>query len=294
MGDKLLVVTTLFPLYDFTRQVAGEKAEVSLLLPPGVEPHTFEPTPQDAVRLGRAGLFVYTGDFMEPWAKDFLGGVKNPALRIVNASTGIELLDENEEHHDEEGEHREAGHEDDGHHDAEGKDPHIWLDPRNALIIIESIRAALADISPQNEKYFSDNAATLSGEIKKLDADIEEAVKGFKNRTIVSGGHFAFGYFAKRYGLNNLSPYLGFSPNAEPTPQRIIALVKALKDGQGRAVYFQELINPKVAEVIAKESGAELLLLHGAGNVGKDELAAGVTYLSIMRQNLENLKKGLN
>lgn len=294
--DKLVIVTTLFPQYDFARQIAGDLAEVILILPPGVESHSYEPTPQDIVTIQEADLFVYTGDMMEPWAKKVLSSIQSDSLIIVDASKGVELLqhehDENEIEHEDEHEDEHEG-EDNATHEEGEVDPHIWLDPNNAMIMVDNILEALIAKDPTHSELFMKNASAYQEELQKLDQEFVELFKHVDYNEIIYGGHFAFGYFAHRYGLTHVSPYVGFSPDAEPTPQRIAELIDLMNESGQTVIYFEELVDPKVAKVIAEETGAEMLLLNGAHNITKKELENGATYCSIMRENIEQLKIGL-
>lgn len=281
--SKIQIVTTLFPLYDFSKRLAGDKAEVMLLLPPGVEAHNFEPKPSDIVRISKADLFIYTGPQMEPWVEDILKGIANTKLNVINCSATIELAQE--EDHDETAEHED--------HDHGGKDPHIWLDPILAQQIVNAIAEGLAQKDPANKDFYLSNAVAYNEKLTALDAMIRATLEKCKSRTIIYGGHFAFGYFARRYGLEYLSPYAGFSPNAEPTPRKIAELIETLKKNGISCIYYEELLEPRVARIIAENTGAQLLLLHGAHNISRDELNKGVTYLEIMQGNLERLKLGL-
>jgi len=281
---KLEIVTTLFPTYDFTRQIGKDKVNVSLLLPPGVEAHTFEPKPQDVVRINKADVFIYTGRYMEPWVEDMLQGVSNKKIAVVDASLGVQLMstgDHDEEEEDHEGEHHG------------GKDPHIWVDFGNAQIMVDTIAKALTEKDPVNDAFYLHNAKEYKMKLADLDRRFKETLSTAKHKTIIYGGHFAFGYFAKRYGLEHDSPYDGFSPNAEPSPKAIASLIEKLKKSGIKYIYYEELLDPKVARTISQETGAKLELLHGAHNVSKDELAKGVTFIDIMEDNLKKLRVGL-
>jgi zinc transport system substrate-binding protein len=289
-SGKLQVTTTLFPLYDFSRQVGGDKVEVSLLLPPGVEAHSFEPKSGDIVRISKGDVFVYTGPFMEPWVGDVLAGVINKKLVVINASKGIQLA--GEEGHDEEAGKHDADKEEHHHHG--GMDPHIWVDPVLAQQIVLTIANGFAQKDSTNKEYYLANAKSYNEKLAALDAEIRQTLEGCKNKTILYGGHFAFGYFARRYGLQYLSPYAGFAPDAEPTPRKITEMIEKMKSLGSTYIFYEELLEPRVARVIAESTGAKLLLLHGAHNISREELEKGVTYLDIMRGNLERLKLGLN
>jgi zinc transport system substrate-binding protein len=280
-NNKITVITSLFPQYDFVRQIAQDKVNVTLLLPAGVEPHSFEPTPQTIVTIGNADIFVYTNAMMEPWIEKVIDNVKQDNLLIVESSLGIEYIEHQEE---EEFEEEEEDHEE--------LDPHVWLDPMNAKIMAQNILDALITADPENAEFYKANAAALFIELDELKADYDEVFLDPTHKTIIYGGHFAFGYLANRYGLEILSPYTGFSPNAEPTPQAIIELIDRMTELNIKTIYYQELIDPKTARVIAEQTGAKMVLLHGAHNVTTEELQSGVTYVSIMRENAQKLREG--
>ncbi|MEW6586190.1 MAG: metal ABC transporter substrate-binding protein [Nitrospirota bacterium] len=280
---KIKVVTSLFPLYDFAKNVGKEKADVTLLLPPGMEPHSFEPKPGDIITLSEADVFVYTGKYMEPWVEDMLKGIPNKNLLVIDASKGVALIDEHMHDADERRHHA----------DEYGRDPHIWLDFTNAQTMVENILQGFVAGDPANKDYYLRNAASYTKQLAQLDRKYRNALASCKQNTLIHGGHFAFGYLARRYGLNYISAYQSFSPNAEPTPQNLIELINKLKSNNLHFLFYEELVMPRVAETIAKETGAGMLKLHGAHNVTKAELEEGVTFISLMEQNLVNLKKGL-
>jgi zinc transport system substrate-binding protein len=284
--DKLTVIATLFPQYDFAKQIAKDKAVVRLLLPPGVEAHSYEPAPRDIADIKNANIFIYTSEYMEPWAIKLSGTINNNSAVIVEAGAGIKINEPAESTH----EPGKVNHDD---HNHGAQDPHIWLDPLFAQKMIDNILAGFIKTDPKNKVFYRINSDTLKMELSKLDQDFIKLFKNIKNKTIIHGGHFTFSYFAKRYGLKYVSPYKGFSPDAEPSPQKIAELIKTIKSTGSKTIYYEELIDPKVAKVIAKETGVKMLLLHGGHNVSKDELDSGVTYISIMRGNLERLKEGL-
>ena len=282
--EKISVVATLFPQYDFARRIGGGNVEVRYLLPTGTEAHSYEPTPQDMVSLLTADVFLYTGDFMEPWTKNIVENLKEEDVLVIDLSQGIPLLTADDHDHDDD-------HDDD--HGDEAVDPHYWTDPNMAIIMVKTIGGALSQADPDNAEQYKNEEAALIEDLMTLDSDIREALSRTKSKTILSGGHFAFGYFARQYGLEHMSPYAGFSPNAEPTPQRITALIQTIEETGANAIYHEELIDPKVAQVIVDETGVKLMLLHGAHNISKEELDSGKTYIEIMYDNLENLKEGL-
>ncbi len=291
VNEKLTVVTTLFPHYDFARTIAGDYADVTLILPPGIEAHAFEPTPKDIIKITESDLFLYTSKTMEPWAQALIETIEQERTKVIDMSTGVELMASNHEHEDATETTSQTASE---HGNEEGEyDPHYWLDPNNARLMVETIKTALIEAMPEQKLIFEANAAELTLALETLDRDCIAVFEKTQSKTILSGGHFAFGYFAKRYGLENMSPYVGFSPDAEPTPKRIANLIDTIELTKAKAIFYEELIDPRVAKIISEEAGVEMLLLHGAHNISKDELSNGTTYIDIMKGNLERLKIGL-
>ena len=284
--EKLTVVTTLFPLYDFAKNIGGDKVEVIMLLPPGVEPHGFEPTPSDIVKINEADLFVYTGEFMETWAADIIQGITEKDVKIVDASLGIELMKEEED-----GENADK-HEEESEHQHGGVDPHIWLDFDNAQKIVETIATSMSEKDPVNAKYFEDNANTYKNKLMELDNNYQTSLTNCQNREIVYGGHYAFGYLAKKYDLSYVAAQ-GFSPNSEPTAKDLVELVQQIRENNISYVYYEELSSSKIAETLAEETQAQILLLNGAHNLSKEDYENRVTFISLMENNLNNLVQGL-
>ncbi len=292
-SKKMSVITTLFPLYDFARIIGGEHVEASLLLPPGVEAHSFEPKPADIVKINSADIFVYTGKFMEVWAEDIIKGTTNKNLLVVDTSRNITLSEENEEHeheHEHEDEHEEeSGHK---HHHHGGVDPHIWLDFDNTITMAKGITDALVQKDPSNKKEYEVNLAEYTKKLNQLDVEYKNALSTCHHKEIVYGGHYAFGYLAKRYGLNYLAAE-GVSADSEPTTQDMIHLVDQVKENNIKYIFYEELTSPKIAETIAKETDAKMLLLNAAHNVTKKQVETNVSFLDIMSENLNNLRIGL-
>lgn len=276
-SGKIKVVTTLFPLYDMAKNIGGDKADVSMLLLPGVEPHTFEPKPTDIVRINEADIFVYTGRFMEPWAEDIIKGVTNKKLIVVDASKGTQMIPA--VFHDED---EPAG----------ALDPHIWLDFDNAKIMARNIAEALETRDQPDKVFFAQKADEYNKRLTELDTAFRKTLAACKRREVIYGGHYAFGYVAKRYGLRYLAAQ-GVSPDAEPTAKDLARLVDQIKKNNIRYVFYEELTSPKIAETIARETDAKLLLLNAAHNLTKDQFERGVSFFDILTADLEQLKIGL-
>ena len=287
-STRLQVVTTLFPLYDFARIIAGERAEVTMLLPPGMEPHSFEPKPNDIVRISRAGLFIYTNRYMEPWAEKILTGLDLRRLQVVDAGQRVRYLKASPE--------EEHGHEGHDHHGADehagSMDPHIWLDFGNAALIVDSILAGFAAADPAGAEFYRTRAADLKGSLAALDQRYRDGLSSCGTRVFLHGGHYTFGYLARRYGLEYHS-LSGVSSESEPSAARMAAMVRQIRSSGARYLFAEELLSPRLTEALANEAGVAVLKLHGAHNLGRDDVERGVGFIALMEQNLVNLQKGL-
>jgi zinc transport system substrate-binding protein len=266
---KMKVITTLFPLYDMARYIGNGSADVSLLLPPGVEAHSFDPKPSDIVRINEADIFVYTGKFMEPWAEDIVRGVSNKKLLVVDASKGTRTIS-----------------------DAGSVDPHIWLDFDNAKVMAKNIGQAFEAGDPANREQYAKRTEDYCSRLTGLDSAYRTSLAACKSKEIVYGGHYAFGYLVRRYGLSYLAAQ-GVSPDAEPTANDLVRLVDQIRKNSIRFVFYEELSSPRIAETIAAETSAKLLLLNAAHNVTRDQIEKGTTFFDIMKTDLDNLKTGL-
>ncbi len=278
-SKKLLVVATLFPQYDFARQIAGDRATVLMLLPPGAEAHTFDPRPGDIRTLNRADLFIYTGEVMEPWAKRLIDGLDNKKLRVVDASNGIALYKT----------------EDEGGH-GEEYDPHIWLDPTNAMRMVDTIAEALSEKDPANAETYKANAAQYNAEIKRLADGLSKALKEAGrsgNNTLAFGGPFAYFYFLDHYDLPYVTAYDNCSTEGEPGVRRIADVIRAVKEKNIPFILYDPMENSKVARSIADETGAKLLPFSTMHNVTKDAFESGVTYRDLFIGNIRAVMTAL-
>ncbi len=283
-SNRIKIITSIFPLAEFAKAVSGERGEVSLLIPPGAEIHTWQPRPSDIVRLSSANLFIFIGVNMEPWLDEMLKGIKNPDLRLLQASQELSLMrrksiDFQEEH---EHEHKQAI-----------MDPHIWLDFAYDQIIIDRIKTVLSELDPEGSLVYQQNASCYKEKLRKLDQKYQEDLKNCQQRTFILGGHAAFGYLARRYNLHQFSLY-GLSPDSRPTPKKLIEVVELAKEHKVQVIYFEAYVSDELAQVLAKEVGARTLTLNPGANLTKEEVRLGVTFFDIMEENLRNLKNGLN
>lgn len=274
---KIKVITTLFPLYDMAKNIGKDKAEVSLLLPPGVEAHAFGPRPSDIVKINEADVFVYTGKFMEPWADGIIKGTANKNLIVIDASRGTEMIPG--VFHDED---EPAG----------SLDPHIWLDFDNAKMMVRNISQAFQARDAANKVFYEQKAEDYVSRLAELDSAYKTTLTACRNKEIIYGGHYAFGYLANRYGLKYLAAQ-GVSPDAEPTAKDLAMLVEQIRKERIKYVFYEELTSPKIAETIAGETGAKMLLLNAAHNLTRDQFEQGISFFAILKTNLDNLKVGL-
>lgn len=289
--EKIVIIATLFPQYDFTRQIVGDKAEVKLLLPPGGESHSYEPTTDDIIKINKADMFVYTGKYMEPWSERIISGITNKEVKILDVSNGIEL---SKEENNEEEEHKHENHvHDENKHTEHEYNPHIWTSPVIANKMVDNILNELCSIDPNNADYYKDNANKYKEKLDSLDKEFKEIVKESKRKTIVFGGRYAFHYFEKEYGLNHISAYDSCSSETEPSVATISKIIDYVKKENIPIIYYEELTTPKVAKSISEETGIEMLLLHSAHNVSKEDFKKGISYVDLMTENARNLKRGL-
>lgn len=288
---KLNVVTSFYPMYEFTKQVAGDHANVIALIPPGAEPHDWEPSAKDMKQLKDANVFVYNG-IVEGWAEQALKSAENKNRVVVEAIKGIELMeglpeDEHaEDHKEEDKDHKEEEHGD------EILDPHVWLTPVLAQKEIEAIVIGLTQADPAHKEDYRKNADVYIGKLKALDESFKTGLKNVKRKEFVTQ-HAAFGYLAKEYGLTQV-PIAGLSPEEEPAPDKMAEIIKFAKDNNVQTIFFETLVDPKVANTIAKEVGAKTDVLNPLEGLTDDEKKKNLDYIGVMTNNLEALKKALN
>lgn len=282
---RLAVYASIYPMVDFAKKIGGGKIEVIQMVPAGIEPHDWEPTAADVVDLEQADVFIYNGAGMEHWVEKILQSLQNDELVIVEASRGISLL----EGHGHEADHDGA---DGDHQDEDEKyDPHVWLSPINAQKQMEAIKNGLIEADPQNEDYYEENFKQYVAELGALDQEFRETLSTVANKDIIVA-HQAFGYLCSKYGLNQL-PIEGLAPDSEPDPARIAEIIAFAKAHQIKVIFFEELVSPKVAEVIAKAVGAQTDILNPIEGLSDEQQAKGDDYFSLMRKNLQALKNAL-
>lgn len=288
---KLKIVATLFPDYSFAKELAKD-ADVTLLLPPGVDSHTFEPGPDDMKLLKEADLVIYTGDYMEEWFKKIRESLSLDDGKIVDASKGIELIksghDEDEHDEDDEEEHDEHD-----HHHHHLYDPHIWTSPKLAKVMCENIYEGLAKVDNKNESTYKKNLDAYLKELDQIDEEFTAVVNESKDATMYFSSPFALKYFARDYKINARSIYQTCASDSEPSAKDMALIIDEMKERDAKVIYYEELTDPKMAREIANETGAEPVLFHSCHNLSKDDFGKGLTYLEIMKKNVKALRKGL-
>ena len=283
------VVATTFAPYDFARQLVGDMGTVSMLLPPGSESHSYEPTPKDILEIQNADVFIYVGGESDAWVTDVLESV-GEGVRAVTLMDCVELLEEETvegmeaEVHDHE--HGEEGHE------AE-YDEHVWTSPRNAALICEKIAAALCEADPANASVYNANLAVYSAELAKLDAAFTGIVADGARKTIIFADRFPLLYFARAYGLTYYAAFPGCSEDAEPSAATVAFIIDKVREEDIPVVFHVELANEDMADIVCDETGAVKRQFNACHNVTRAQFNAGVTYLDLMWENTEVLKEAL-
>lgn len=284
-SGKISVCTSFYVMYDFAGKIGGDKVIVKNLLPAGADPHTWEPSPKDIVNIQNADVLIYNGAGMEGWIDKVLGSIKNKDIVTVEASKNVKLLEVRLDT-------ASAGGKDEGHGDAHIYDPHVWLDPARAKVQMRAIADAFIEVDPVNRSYYEKNYEYYAKELDKLDDEYRKAAAGFRKKDIVVS-HAAFGYLCDAYGLNQIA-ISGLDAESEPTSARMVDVAKFAKENRVTIIFFDKMVNPRVAESIAKSAGAEVEVLNPIASLSSEDIKAGKDYFSVMRENLEVLKKALN
>lgn len=287
---RLQIVTTSFPPYDFARQVGGENVQVTMLLPPGAESHSYEPTPQDILKIKNCDVFIYTGGESDSWIDEILESIGSDKTEVLSMMDYVEPLKE-ETVEGMEGTHEEG--EDHSLHGKEEYDEHVWTSPRNAIRIVQAVCEALTELDADNAKSYDENTDAYIQKLNELDQTYRDIAEGGARKCIVFGERFPFRYLADAYGLTYYAAFPGCSEETEPSAATIAFLIRKIQEEQIPVVFYIEFSNQKVADTICSATGAQKLLLHSCHNITAEEFASGITYLDLMRQNAENLKTAL-
>lgn len=292
-NGKLSIVTTIFPQYDFARQIVGDKADVTMLLKPGSESHSYEPTPQDIKTIQNCDLFIYTGGENEVWVEDILNsmGEKKPqSLKLIDCVTTVneEIVEGMEHNHEHE---HEDNHE---HEDKEEIDEHVWTSPKNAIKIVDKISDLICSKDSKNADTYKNNTQNYIADLQDLDKSLTYVVDNAKCNTIIFGDRFPFRYLVDDYGLKYYAAFAGCSSETEASASTISFLIDKVNEEKTPVVFTIEFSNEKIADSICEVTGAKKLKLNSCHNLSDDEMQAGETYLSLMKNNVENLRDALN
>jgi len=271
-GDKIVVTASFYPLAFFAEKIGGDLASVANITPAGAEPHDYEPTTQDLIRIEKSRLVIMNGGGLEAWGDSVVENADPKKTKVVIASDGLIKQ----------------------HMLSDGQtltDPHVWLSPKLALKMVDTITNAFVEVDPNNENTYRVNADALKDDLTQLDAAYRSGLAVCKQDSIVTS-HAAFGYLADEYGFHQLS-ITGVSPDAEPSLRQIDNIAKFVQSQGIRYIFFESLVSPKLSQTLAQETGAQTLVLNPLEGLTKEDLAAGDDYISVMNANLTNLKIAL-
>lgn len=278
--EKLVVYTSFYPMYDFTTKVGGDYITVENLVPAGAEPHDWEPTTRDILHLEHGDMFIMSGAGMEHWADKLLSSLENPDLVVVEASEGITLAqEEEEEEHDHHGHSHEEG------------DPHVWLSPKRAKQQMENIKNAMVQADPAHGDVYEANYQQYAKEFDALDEEYRTTLSALPQKSFIVA-HEAFGYLCYDYGLEQVA-LEGLMSESEPDPARMAEVVRFAQEKGITTVFFEEMVDPKVAQTIAREIGADTATLNPLEGLTQEDMDNGREYFSVMRENLQALKEAL-
>lgn len=284
-ADKPLIITTIFPAYDFARQVFGDTAEVRMLLKPGQESHSYDPSAKDIVEINGCDLFVYNGGESDQWVESVLQAA--PDVETFRMTDAVSLLDE---------EHSEGMQEEDHDHDhgdEEEYDEHVWTSPDNAAAIVRALGNRAKALFPDSAAELDSNTESYAAQIEEIDGRLKALLDG-EQRYFIFGDRFPLLYFFKHYGLNYYAAFPGCGSETEPSAQTVTFLLDKLGQPDAvKAVFCIELSGRKLADVLAEDSGLDVVEFHSCHNITADDFAAGETYVSLMERNLQTLEKVL-
>lgn len=299
--EKIQVVTTIFPQYDFVRQIAGEQAEVSMLLKPGEETHSYEPTPQDILKIQNCDLFIYVGGENDEWVEEILESIDTEKFRMLRLIDCVDTVNEEHvegmkeerghDHGEEEHEHEEEDH---GSHKTLTPDEHVWTSPENAMEIVKEITEVLAELDPAQKPIYEKNERAYLDRLEALDKEFRTVVSTAKRDVLLFGDRFPFRYFADAYDLKYYAAFPGCASDTEPSAATMAFLIRKVEQEHIPVILKMELSNENIANAIAETTGAKVKTFYSCHNLTAKEFAQGETYLSMMKKNVQTLKEALN
>ena len=299
--NSISIAATNFPAYDFARSVVTKvdenylaptnnftNVDIKLLIKPGMETHSFDPTPKDIIDIQNADIFIYMGGHSETWVEKILATSNKLPKKIIKLKDVVEISDSHH-HHETEEEHNHNEHE---------EDEHFWTDSKNAIKMISTILGKIIEVDNEktNGKYieeYQSNANSYINQINKLSSEIKNTVDNSSNKLLIFGDRFPFTYFTEEYGLEYISAFEGCSSAVEVKTSKLAELIDTAKEKNSKAIFKIEMSNGKIAQTIADATSAKVLELHSCQNVTKDDFNKGVTYAYTMNSNLNALKEGL-
>lgn len=290
--QKLSVVCTNFPEYDFVRQIVGDRADITMLLKPGAESHTYEPTPQDIITIQNSALFVYVGGDSDEWVSDVLSSMDQSKMTVFKLMDCVDLVEEElAEGMQPEAEAESAGSEAE---EAPEMDEHVWTSPANAMKIVQKLCDTLCTLDSADQDTFKSNTDAYLDQLQKLDGEFREVVENGNRKEIIVGDRFPFRYFCEEFGLKYYAAFPGCSTDTEADASTVAFLIKKVKEDKIPVVFHIELSNEQMCNSICEATGAKSVLLNAIHNVSDSDFKAGATYLSLMEHNVEALKEALN
>ena len=291
-NDGISIVSTVFPAYDFARQItAGTNANVTMLLQPGEEVHSFDPTSQDIIRIQNADLFAYVGGENDVWVDSVLSGL-DKSVHTFKMMDYVTLYEE-ELIEGMQPEEEEATTDSTGTAEKEW-DEHVWTAPVNAISIVKAMTAELVQIDPANATTYQTNSDAYVKQLEALDQSFWDVVNSAAHKTVVFADRFPARYFVEEFGLNYYAAFPGCSADTEASAATIASLIDHVKAENIPVVFYIEMSNQQMANTVSEETGAKTMLFHTCHNVTKAEFESGATYLSLMQNNVEALKAALN
>lgn len=292
--EKLEIMTTLYPLADFTKKIGGTHVEVDSILPPGANAHTFEPTPKTMIKLADSDLFIYMGAGLEGFADSAAKTLKDGEVELVEASEGVtfEVFQSNHDHDHNDHDEEESQQSEEQHNDHGDVDPHVWLDPILAIDLADHIKSKLIQAKPEAKEDFEKNFQELKQRLEKLDQSYQHMVKQVERKEILVS-HAAYGYWEHRYGLEQIS-VSGLSPTNEPTQNQIKEIIEETREHEIKYILFEQNVSTKPAKTIKKQLDLEILYLHNLSVLTEENVKNKEDYFSLMEHNLSTLQKALS
>ena len=282
-GEGLSIIATGFPSFDFAREIGGDRVKVTMLVPPGAETHSFEPTPQDIIRIENCDLIICAGGHSEAWLDTLLAGQSGdiPKITMLSCVDGLEK------------EIKEGMQNVHHHHHHHEFDEHVWTSPVNAKLICRRICGELCELDGENSAYYRKNYEAYAAKLDELDAMFRETVENGRSDTLIFADRFPVRYFVEEYGLDYYAAFPGCADDVEPSAKTVAFLIDMVKENNVPAVLHIEFSNEKMADIICEDTGCKKLQFHACHTVTREQLDEGISYIDLMRANVETVKEAL-